>query len=182
VGGVLEDAGVVRDNYNRHVARLRDAVGHSAERDAIREQWNRPGNSTALSRALADMYRWEQSLAGETHTNRNPGSTSGVMNRVGAIAKYGGRGVAGVGTALSVAEIATAEDQYRATAQAGSSVVFGYAGAQGGAAAGAVFGGMLGGPPGAAVGAVIGMIVGGGSGAAVGHSAGGSAYDNITGR
>ena len=176
--GVLEQAGQVRYDYNAWVAQyVTDSGGYSPTRDAIRAYFNQPENSTALSRGVADMYRWEQGLSDVTPSLANPTVTASAVNNAAAIARYGGQGLMVVGTGLSVYNIATAPDPYRATVQNGSAIVVGTGGGMAGAAGGAFIGSFFGPGPGTAIGAVVGAIVGGGGGGMAGHALGTAAYD-----
>jgi len=175
--GVLEQAGQVRYNYNSFVAQLRATGAYSSERDALRAFFNQPGNSTALSRGVADMYRWEQGLNGASRSMANPTATAPAVNNAAAMARWGGRGLIVVGAGLSVYDIATAPDPYRATVQNGSAVAVGAGGASAGAWAGAGIGSLFGPGPGTAIGAVVGAIVGGVGGGVGGHALGTAAYD-----
>ncbi|MBI4557406.1 MAG: RHS repeat protein [Candidatus Hydrogenedentes bacterium] len=176
--GVLEQAGQVRYNYNAWVAQyVTDTGGYSPTRDAIRTYFNQPGNSTGLSRGFAEMYRWEQGLANASPSLANPTATASAVNNAAAIARFGGQGLIVVGTGLSVYNISTAPDPYRATVQNGAAVVGGAGGASAGAWAGAGIGSFFGPGPGTAIGAVVGAFVGGVGGGVGGNALGGAAYD-----
>jgi hypothetical protein len=176
--GVLEQAGLVRGGYNAWVAQyVTDSGGYSPTRDAIRAFWNQPANSTALSRGVGEMYRWEQSLSSATPSLANPTGTAAAVNNAGAMAVWGGRGLMVVGTGLSVYDVATAPDPYRATVQNGAAIAVGAGGATAGAWAGAGIGSFFGPGPGTAIGAVVGAIVGGVGGGIGGNALGGAAYD-----
>ena len=175
--GVLEQAGIVRDNYNAWVAQyVTDSGGYSPTRDAIRAFWNQPENSTALSRSIQPMWRWEQSLAGASPSMANATATASAVNNAAAYAKWGGRGLIVVSAGLSAYDVANAPDPYRATAQNGGAVVGGAGGATAGAWAGGIIGSAFPGP-GTAIGAVVGAIVGGAGGGIGGNALGGAAYD-----
>ena len=107
----------------------------------------------------------------------NPTVTSPAVNNAAAIARYGGQGLIVVGTGLSVYNISTAPDPYRATVQNGAAVVGGAGVASAGAWAGAGIGSFFGPGPGTAIGAVVGAIVGGVGGGIGGNALGGAAYD-----
>ena len=175
--GVFEQAGQVRYNYNSFVAKLRATGTYSCERDALRTFFNQPGNSTALSRGVAGMYRWEQGLNGTSRSLANPTATAPAVNNAGAMAKWGGRGLIVVGAGLSVYDIATAPDPCRATVQNGSATVVGAGGGSAGAWAGAGIGTAVCPGPGTAIGAALGAIVGGVGGGILGHALGTAAYD-----
>ncbi len=181
VGGVLEQAGIVRDNYNALVGQLRATGAHDPARDAIRAQMHAPGNSTAMSRSMGSLYRWEQAQAGVTPGNANPASTSAAMNSAGAIAKYGGRTVIVVGVASSAVTVATSPTPYRSGAQQSSAIIVGVGGAKAGAAGGAAIGTLIFPGIGTGIGAVVGAVVGGIGGGMAGHEMGGAAYDGIHG-
>lgn len=179
--GILEQAGLVRDNYNAWVAKfVTESGGYSPTRDAIRDFFNQPENSTPLSRGVAEMYRWEQSLNGTESSLANPTATAEAINNAAAIAKWGGRGLVGVGTAVSIYGIANASDPYRATAQSSSAFIAGTGGAGGGAVIGAAIGSFIPGP-GTAIGAIVGGIAGGIGGGFGGHWLGGAAYESVNG-
>jgi len=181
VGGVLVEAGLVRDNYNALVAQLRATGQYDPARDAIRAALNAPENSTAMSRSMADLYRWEQAAAGVTKSNANPTATAAAMNNAGALAKYGGGALMVVGVGASVYTVATASDPYRAGAQQSAGIVVGYGGASGGAALGAAIGTAIFPGIGTGIGAVVGAVVGGFGGGYAGQKMGGGAYDAIYG-
>jgi len=175
--GVLEQGGVIRDGYNAWVAYyVKESGGFSPTRNAIRDYWNQSGSSTALSRGVAKMYRWEQGLSDTQSGMGSPRATAEAVNRAGAMAKWGGRGLIVAGVGLSVYDIATAPDPYRATVQNGSATVVGAGGATAFAWAGAAIGSFIPGP-GTAVGAVVGGIIGGVLGGVGGHALGTAAYD-----
>jgi len=176
--GVLEQAALVRDGYNAWVAQhVTASGGYEPSRDAIRAFWNQPANSTALSRGVGEMYRWEQRAAQAQTSLANPTGTSPAVNNAAATAKWGGRGLIVVGAGLSVYDVATAPDPYRATAQNGAAIAVGAGGATAGAWTGAGIGSLLGPGVGTAIGAVIGAIGGGIGGGIGGNALGGAAYD-----
>jgi RHS repeat-associated protein len=179
--GRLEQAGIVRDNYNAWVARyVNDSGGLSPTRNDIRDYFNQPGNSTAISRGVQPAYRWEQARNGTTSSMMNPRGTSETINNAGAMAKWGGRGLIGVGTAMSVYNISAADNHYRATAQESAAFIVGAGGAGGGAVVGATVGSVFPGP-GTLIGGIVGAIVGSVGGGMGGHALGGAAYDSVNG-
>ena len=120
------------------------------------------------------MWRWEQRVMNYPPPSlANPTVTSPAVNNAAAITRYGGQGLIVVGTGLSVYNISTAPDPYRATVQNGAAVV----GGAGVASAGAGIGSFIGPGPGTAIGAVVGAIVGGVGGGLGGNALGGAAYD-----
>jgi hypothetical protein len=123
------------------------------------------------------MYRWGQGLSGANPSLANPTATAAAVNNTAAFARYGGQGLMVVGVGLSVYDISTAPDPYRATVQNGSAIVVGTGGGMAGAAGGAFIGSFFGPGPGTAIGAVVGAIIGGGAGGAGGHALGTAAYD-----
>ena len=181
VGGVLVEAGLVRDGYNALVSQLQATGQFDPARDAIRAQMNSPGNSTAVSRSMGDLYRWEQAAAGVTKSNANPAATSAAMNSAGAIAKYGGGALVVVGVGASVVTVTTASDPYRAGAQQSAGIIVGYGGASGGAAVGAAIGTAIFPGLGTGIGALAGAVIGGVGGGFAGQRMGGGAYDAIYG-
>ena len=175
--GVLEQAAQVRYNYVAAVSQLPADGSYSAARDAIRAFYNLPENSTPLAQGISQMYRWEQGLSGASRSLANPTATAAAVNNTAAFARYGGQGLMVVGVGLSVYNISTAPDPYRATVQNGAAIVGGAGGASAGAAGGAFIGSFFGPGPGKAIGAVVGAIIGGGAGGAGGHALGTAAYD-----
>jgi RHS repeat-associated protein len=177
--GVFEQAGIVRDGYNAWVRENEVNSGSfSPTREATRVYFNQPGTSTELSRGVAQMYRWEQNLSGETPGLANAANTAAPINRAAMVAKWGGRGVMVAGVGFSIYNIATAQDPYQATVAEGAATVGGYAGAESGAIVGGEIGSLFPGP-GTAIGAVIGAIGGGIFGGAAGHHAGNAAYNSV---
>jgi len=170
------EAAQVRYNYLADVAQLPADGSYSAARDAIRAFYNQSENSTTLAQGISEMYRWEQGLAGVAPSLANPTATAAAVNNTATIARYGGQGLMVVGVGVSVYNISTDPDPYRATVQAGSSVVGGAGGATVGAWIGGAIGSVVPGP-GTAIGAVVGGIIGAGVGGAGGHALGTAAYD-----
>lgn len=175
--GVLEQAAQVRFNYNAWVAQyVTDSGGYEPARDAIRAYWNAPANSTTLSRGVAEMWRWEQELNGVQRNMASPTATALAVNNAAAIARYGGQGLIVLGAGMSLYNVATAPDPYRATVQNGAAITVGAGGATAGAWAGGAIGSAFPGP-GTAIGAVVGGIIGGIGGSVGGNALGGAAYD-----
>jgi hypothetical protein len=180
--GVFEQAGLVRDQYNAWVkANEVNSGGFSPTRAATRAYFNQPGNSTELSRGVAQMYRWEQNLSGATPSMANAANTATAINRAAIVAKWGGRGVMVAGVGFSIYNIATAQDPYQATVEEGTATIGGYAGAESGAFVGGEIGSFIAPGPGTAIGAVIGAIGGGIFGGAGGHHLGNAAYTSVYG-
>lgn len=183
--GVLEQAAQVRYDYNAWVAQyVTDNGGYSPTRDAIRDYFNQPETSTALSRASGDLYRWEQSVSGVEPSLANATSTAAAVNNAAAMARYGGQGLIVLGAGMSVYTVATAPDPYLAMTQQGAATVGGVGGATAGAWAGAGIGAAIGSVVpvagtaiGGAVGAVVGAIGGGIGGGMAGHALGTAAYN-----
>jgi RHS repeat-associated protein len=182
--GVLEQAAAVRYNYNADVQNLIDTGTYSAERDALRQFYNEPENTTALASAIANLYTTQQSAAGVTPNLTTPTVTAASVNNAAAIARYGGQGLIVLGTGMSVYTVATAPDPYLAMAQQGSATVVGVGGASVGAWAGAGIGAaagsvipVVGTAVGGVVGAIVGAIGGGIGGGVAGHALGTAAYN-----
>jgi RHS repeat-associated protein len=186
--GVLEQAAQVRYNYRADVQSLIDTGTYSAERDALREFYNQPENTTALASAIADFYTSQQSAAGVVRNLTTPTVTAASVNNAAAFARYGGQGLIVLGAGISVYNVATAPDPYLAMAQEGSATVVGVGGASVGAWAGAGIGAaagsvvpVVGTAAGGVIGAIVGAIGGGFGGGVAGHALGGQAYNSLYG-
>lgn len=140
----------VRSEYRSRVSNLdpTDSKGRTQAKIDAREK------TPAITRTMAEQMRpigEESSRTGGTASKTN----SGVNSKVETIGKIGK--VAAVGTAaVSVYNVATAEDKGKAVVTEGGSIAGAIAGGEIGAEMGA-----FGGVPGAIIGGVVGAIIGG---------------------
>jgi len=177
--GILEQAGLIRYSYNADVSLLPNDGTYYAARDALRDFYNLPENSTPLAQGISQMYGWEQS--GVVSSLTSPNVTSAAVNTAANWAVWGGRGVMAVGVAADAYQVATAPNTSLALTQVGATTIGGIGGASGGATIGAVVGSFFGPGPGTAVGALIGGFLGGAGGGAGGHYLGTAAYQSVNG-
>ena len=179
--GALEQAGLVRYNYNADVAQLEATGAYSSARTALQVFYNQPENSTPLAQGISQMYRWEQASDGIGSSLANPTTTAAAVNNAAAWAVWGGRGVMAVGVAADAYQVATAPNTSLALAQVGGATVGSIGGASAGVTVGAFVGSFFGPGPGTAVGALIGGFIFGAGGGAGGHYLGTAAYQSVNG-
>lgn len=172
----------------------RQYPGNAKWREGGRFDTGRPIHTTPPSefstevavRANSELVAVRSTQAAEAAAARTAASTassgSGFASKLGKAAKWGGRGLLGLGIGVAVYEIWSAPDGQKgeAAVSAGSTLADGlasaWAGTEVGAAAGAVIGSIIPGA-GTAVGGVVGGVVGGIADSIAGSSLGSKAGD-----